>query len=184
MIKIETCRGCGRSIYVHPVANLTVRLDVEPLDAQEAVTALIAGRNLWRVTATSVTGARPAELSALRQRGTTEGPCIVQEHACTGRLNAASVPLSASQTAGGGKVPPKAPGPSVALQRAFSGQPTASSTPDSAPDASRKGPQPLSDARTVPCSTCGASVPLGEPEGYVLIHLGATLIDAFHATCP
>lgn len=180
MIQVETCRGCGRSIYVHPVANLTVRLDVEPLDAQTAVSALLAGRNLWRVTATSVTGARPAELSALRQRGTTEGPCIVQEHACTARWS----PNTLSPVHGADASPKGREAGVQRFMRTLAGPSTPSSAPRTAPYGAHAAARRPSDARTHPCSACGAPVPLGDPEGYVLIHLGATLVDAFHATCP
>lgn len=83
MIQIEPCKGCGRPLFTLKVANLDVRCETEALDAQEAVAELLAGRNLWRATATSLAGVRPAELEALRLRGQTEGPHIVRTHRCT-----------------------------------------------------------------------------------------------------
>ncbi len=101
MIKVEPCRGCGRILMVEAIANLSVRLESEPLDAQEAATALVAGRNLWRITQTSASGARPAELGALRTAEPGERPYIVQEHACT----ATGAPRTPSPVLGDPSVP-------------------------------------------------------------------------------
>lgn len=170
-------------LAIKPVANLTARLDAQPLDAQEATAALLGGRSLWRITVTSASPARPAELSALRTAEPGERPYIVQEHACAGKAqDAASRPRS---TPRGPVVPVDPPVAPRAASRPFSGRLTGCSTPGSAPDASQAGRERPSDGRTVPCSTCGTPIALDAPEEAVLIHLGATLVDCFHAgECP
>lgn len=160
--KIETC-GCGRLLIVHPVANLKVRLDSVPLEPDGAVQALIAGRALWRVTQTSVTGARPEELAALRERGSLEGPRIHQEHRCTAaqRTNA---PSAVSADPKGSPRPPAGrsalPGSDRRTER--SGAPSAGS--------------PRSDGPR--CDDCG--LPLGEPGTYWGIQLGELWVYAQH----
>lgn len=171
MNKIEPCSGCGRIILVHPVANLVVRLDTEPLDAKGAADALIAGRGLWRVTQTSVTGVRPAELSALAARGVTEGPQVVQEHRCP----AGSAPLSRSGYSGAATAPK---GPEKPAQR-LAGRPTPSSARPTAHSGARNAVQrPSSGPREAPrCSACSGPC---EDGTYASVELGDLVLWAMH----
>lgn len=174
MINTEPCRGCGRPLIIHGIANLVVRLEVEPLDAPKATQALLAGRNLWRITATSVNGARPAELTALAQRGNTEGPYITQEHRCTA-AGASRSPSVGKET----RTVPKA------AQEAVQSL-AVSSTPSSARPAANSGARSAgSRPSEPPCSFCGRAIRLDDTETYALIEVGAVLIDAFHTgECP
>lgn len=97
MIKVEMCRGCGRPLFTMAVANLTVRCDVEPLNAQTVLPELMGGRDVWRVTYTGSTPsrlapARPAVLGALKTAEPGERPIVVAEHRCTG--NPSGVPVA------------------------------------------------------------------------------------------
>lgn len=147
------------------IANLTVRLEIEPLDAAQATQALLGGRNLWRVTQTSVSGVRPAELTALAQRGNTEGPHIVQEHRCT----ATGAPTRPSPVPSGQPTPPRPP----------AGRATRFSGPSAAPSSARSaGPR-----RSEPCDVCRKPVILDGPEQYIAVELGATVMWAIHDEC-
>jgi hypothetical protein len=181
MIQVEPCKGCGTIILLGEMMGLRAKCDPAAMDAQEAVAALLAGRELHRVTQvggrpTNLSPARPAVLKALRMAEPGERPMVVGSHVCPQN---ASAPASGPTGPLGGTTAPKGGGrPPVPPKNRFSGQPTASSTPGSALGAVIQG----SDT---PCSLCGQPVPIDDPDGYVLIHLGATLIDAFHAgECP
>jgi hypothetical protein len=172
MIKVEPCRGCGRLLYQHSLGGLQYRAETEPLDAQEAATALVGGQELYRVTATSVSTATPSVLAALRDRGSAEGPTVVRQHVC---------PVRAQEAVSG---PPRTPGvpadpkglPSSPVGRQIPswGQSTECSTPVSAKSAVR------SRSETTECSTCGRPIDLADTGTYALFALGATLVDAFH----
>ena len=185
MIKVEPCRGCGRTLLVHPVANLSVRLDSEPLDAQTAVQALLDGRNLWRVTQTSVKGARPAELSALRTAEPGERPFIAAEHRCP-----QGAPSRLRSTPEVSEYPKGPPSPPAAPSRPSSGPTTDSSTPGSVLAAGTQGGEPFQIdwskvGETVVCSVCSRAIDVDATDSYAMIELGAALVDAFHTgECP
>lgn len=174
MIKVEPCRGCGRILMIHPVANLTVRLESEPLDAQGAATALVAGRNLWRVTATSAKGVRPAELSALRTAEPGERPYVVQEHRCT----AAGAPHTPSPVLGDPSLPK---GPEAGVQ---SLSPVGLSIPSSEPSPEDSSAPAADRLPTEVCSVCRKPLDPSDAGNYVALQLGATVVDSFHANCP
>lgn len=154
MITVEPCRGCGRLLLVHPIANLTVRLDSVPLEPDGAVQALMGGIPLWRVTSTSVSGARPAELTALRERGSTEGPRIHQEHRCTA-VSGPNTPKAVSASPKGSQRPPA---DRSALQGSVR-RPERSSAPSAATPVS----EPRCDGCGEPCSDgTYASVAIGD----------------------
>lgn len=189
MIQVEPCKGCGTIVLVGEMMGLRAKCDPSPLDAQEAVRALLAGRELHRVTyiggrPANLSPARPAVLEKLRVAEPGERPMVVGSHTCP-TTNGLSAPLSAPQKAGGTSAPKGGGRPPVPPSRPFSGPSTDSSTRASAPDASRKGLERPSDSRTTECSACGTPITLDAPETAVLVHLGATLVDAFHAgECP
>lgn len=165
MIKVEPCRGCGRSLLIHPVANLVVRLEIEPLTADEAMQALLGGKNLWRVTQTSVSGVRPAELTALRTAEPGERPHVCQEHRCA----AVSRPNPPSRVPSGQRTPHRPP----------AGRATRSSGPSAAPSSARSAGRPRSE----PCDVCRKPVILDGPELYIAVELGATVMWAIHDEC-
>ena len=169
MIKVEACRGCGRSLFIHPIANLVVRLEMEPLDAAQATQALLGGRNLWRVTATSVTGVRPAELTALAQRGVTEGPHVCQEHRCRSdaRQSGCTAVSRPNPT-------PAVPAPQPTPHRPPAGRATRSSGPSAAPSSARAAGPRRSDPV---CDGCGKPCADGT---YAAIELGELTIWAQH----
>lgn len=165
MIKIEPCRGCGRTLGIHKIANLVVRLEIEPLDAAQATQTLLGGKNLWRVTQTSVSGVRPAELTALAKAEPGERPHIVQEHRCAA-VSRPDRPSPVSQ------VQPVPHEPSADRQ-----------TPSSGPSAAPSSARPAGPRRSEPCHSCQKPVILDGPEEYVAIQLGATVIWAQHREC-
>lgn len=165
MIKVEPCRGCGRLLLVHPIANLAVRLDSVPLEPDGAVQALMGGIPLWRVTGTSVSGARPAELTALRERGSTEGPRIHQEHRCTAAGRPGTPPAVST--------PPKGSQRPPADRSALRG-----SAPRPAPSSAPSADRPRSDGGPR-CDDCGLIMGEGE---YVAVQLGEIYIWAQHLT--
>lgn len=168
MIQIEPCRGCGRTLGIHKIANLTVRLEIEPLDAGQATQALLGGRNLWRVTQTSVSGVRPAELTALAQRGVTEGPHVCQEHRC----------VAVSRPDGSTPVPEANPTP-----KARQSPPVDVSTLSSARSTARSSARPAVSRGSRPvCDGCGEPCADGT---YASISLGELTVWAQHVeTCP
>ena len=160
---------------IQPIANLDVRLETEPLDAQTAVQALVAGRNLWRITASSASGARPAELAALAQRGTTEGPYIVTEHVC---------PTKGQEALSRRRSPSVSPSPQPTPQSPPADRTAPFSGPSAGPSSVPAADRLRSDTQ-VACSLCGNLIRLDDASAYALIELGSTLIDAFHAgDCP
>lgn len=181
MIKVDPCRGCGRLLYSASLGGLTYRAETDPLDAQQALAAVVGGTELYRVTSTSVSSVTPAVLEALRLRGTIEGPTVVRKHVCTNRgtENLPTAPQTPSQDGGREKVRTPAPKAPAAPSRRSSGPRSSSSTPDSAKSAETPG------GDRADCSTCGRPIDLADTGTYALIELGVILIDAFHTKgCP
>lgn len=188
MIKIEQCRQCGRPLLIHSMAGLNVRLEPDHLDVQGATTALLGGRGLWRITPTSVSPATNVVLEALGRLGTTVGPHVVQEHRCRadarqGGCTAAGAPVAPFAGKESNPAPKGRQSPPVAPSTRSSDRPSRGSTARRAErptfEASRRRETP----RSVDCTLCGQ--PLDDPATAAMIHLGATLIDAFHTgECP
>lgn len=177
-IMVEPCTGCGRILLIHPVANLKVRLDSFPLEPDGAVQALMSGRNLWRVTETSVRGARPAELAALRERGSMEGPRIHQEHRCTAvsRPNSPSPVPEAKRPPKGSQRPPvdRSVLPGSDPRPARSSAPSADRPRSDGPR--REDPSLHSGPR---CDDCGLIM---KPGDYAAIQIGEIYAWAQHLT--
>ena len=175
MINVEPCKGCGAIILLGELMGLRAKCDPQALDAQEAVAALLAGRELHRVTyvgdrPANLSPARPAVLSALLG---AEPPMVVRSHSCPN----ASAPVSRPNSTPGGTMPPKAGGrPPVPPSRPFSGQSTVSSTHGSAQSAANQA----SDR----CSACRLPAPLDVRDRLVVAQLGAAIIGVTHRTCP
>lgn len=169
MIKVEPCRGCGRLLYSASLGGLNYRAETDPLDAQQALAAVVGGAELYRVTQTSVTSVTPAVLEALRLRGTVEGPTVVRRHVCPVKAqDAVSRPSSPSGVPADPKGLPSSP---AGRQTPSSGQPTGSSTPGSAKSAGTP------DGDGPRCDTCGLIMREGE---YVSAQLGEIYIWAVH----
>lgn len=177
MIEIEPCKGCGRTLFTVKVANLDVRCEVEALDAQEALSSLLAGRELWRATATSLTPSTALVLAALNSAEPGERPHVVQTHIC----KAVSGRLPASQGVGG-PTPPKAPpGPPVAPSAASLGPSTGLSGVLVAVNHPSDPETDLPEtARRPTCDACGLTC---EPRTYTGIMLGGTWIHVWHNLC-
>lgn len=165
-MKLEPCIGCGRMVLTHSVANLTVKCEPTPLDGQGVAQELGAGRQIW--TPEFGPGLIPKRLRAARPGDTK----LLREHRCTaaGALSTPSPVPGASQS-------PK--GRETGVQ-SFA----APSTPSSARPTVPSG-VPAAASRTSDCSLCGHPIELADVENYVMIELGATVIDAFHVGgCP
>lgn len=85
-LNLGQCRRCGQITYLVEEAGMVWSADRRALGADEAVTALLAGRELYRIrflgeTPTDLSPARPATLLTLRN-GTGERPVVVQNHGC------------------------------------------------------------------------------------------------------
>lgn len=174
MINVEPCRGCGRIILTMAVANLAVRVDPEPLDAQTATAALLAGRELWTASpdGQQLHGASNADLMALSGPPEVGHRSVLGSHRCP---NGSRGPVRAQQRVGEAPVPKAPPGPPVAPSRPSSGPSRATSTVPVAANRRTEG-------RTE-CSTCGRPIDLTDVGTYALFEIGAVLIDAFHTTC-
>lgn len=168
-IKVGQCR-CMEIIYLVEEAGLVWTADMKPLDAGEAVDALLGGRELYRVTGATegtrrLSTAKPAVLAALRGEP-GERPVVVRSHGCPPRAARA---LSSMAVVPGG---PKAlPGPPVAPQTPSWGQPA----PDRAPDAAQHRSEPV-------CDDCGRVC--DAPGTFWGYQRGETWMYAQHVECP
>lgn len=168
-IKLGRCR-CTAIVYMVEEAGLVWTADTEALDAQQAVAALTAGRELYRITRVGETylnlaPATPAVLGALRTEP-GERPVVVPSHGC---------PPGAAR---GLATPFPGRGAQPTPQRPPAGQQTPSSGPLRAVSGATSAATPGSE-----CSVCRA--PLDDPQTRILVELGATVIDAYHAgPCP
>lgn len=179
MISVNPCRGCGRILYEYKIANLDVRVETIPLDAGQAVDALVGGTPLWRVTFLgkrpgNLGSASPAVLTALRNAEPAERPVVVREHRCTAAdaLSRPPVAPTVQQT------PPEPP----------AGQQTPFSGPQAAPSSASSAVTPVSDVRRIPngsdtdgprCGRCKVNMQQGE---YAAISVGEILVWAEHLT--
>ncbi len=171
MIKVDPCRGCGRLLYSASLGGLTYRAETDPLDAQQALAAVVGGTELYRVTSTSVTSVTPAVLEALRLRGTVEGPTVVRRHVCT---------VKASEAVSRPRTPSPGPSPQPTPQRPPAGRTTRFSGPSAAPSSVRTAEPRHSDGPR--CDDCGLIMKEGE---YVSAQLGEIYVWAVHlADCP
>lgn len=168
-IKLGQCR-CMAIIYLVEEVGLVWTADMEPLDDQTAMGALLAGRELYRVTLVGenlrkLSMARPEALKALRGEP-SERPTIVRSHGCP--PGAAKALLPASQQGGGTRTPKALRSPSVAPSRPSSG---ASRSSAAAPAAVRHLSDPTCDRCGQPCA----------PGTYWGIQLGAEWLNVEHA---
>lgn len=177
-INANPCRGCGRNLFTASVANLDVRVETDPLDGDQAVQALIAGRGLWRVTYPGgLSPANAATLAALRTEP-GERPYVVQEHVCT----PVSWPYSPPPVPEANQAPKGRQRPLVAVS-------TLSSVPRAERSSANGAANPVSDGRTGPsrhsgprCSGCGNPCADGT---YASVALGDIVLWAQHVTdCP
>jgi hypothetical protein len=164
MINVQMCRGCGRALYVHPVANLEVRCEVDPLDAQASVQELLGGNDLWELRAPKgLAPANPVILAGLSSPDPAARPVIVREHRCT----AFSGPPV-------GAVVPGHP-------KAFPSSPAGRQTPSWGQSTERSGApaavSPRGDQGNPRCDECGLIMGDGE---YVAVQLGEIVMWAQH----
>lgn len=160
MIKLGRCR-CMAVVYLVEEAGLKWTADPEPLGADEAVQALLAGRELYRVayvgsTPSRLQAARPEVLAALLGEP-GERPVVVPNHECPpGAVRALQTPLL------GGSVQPTPQRPSVGRTALFSGPQTGTSSVRSADPRPSDAPRPMAE---MTCRTCRKTVLVGEISG-------------------
>lgn len=180
MIQVNPCRGCGRLLYEYKIANLDVRVETVPLDAGQAVDALVGGTPLWRVTFLgkrpgNLGSASPAVLAALRNAEPAERPVVVREHRCR-----ADEALQRGCTAADAlSRPPVAPTVQPAPPEPPAGQQTPFSGPSAAPSSASSAVTPVSDVRGPRCGRCKVNMQQGE---YAAIEIGEILVWAEHLT--
>lgn len=165
--KIGQCQRCMGMIYLAEEVGLRWTADLEPLDAQKAVQALMVGREVYRVTQPGprLQTAKPDVLRALREAEPGERPVVVASHPCpTGAAKAFKPVLPASQEPGQGNPQGAHPKASVAPSRPSSGPSTTSSTRPTARDAARQASDgPRCDGCGQPCADgTYASIALGD----------------------
>lgn len=157
-------------IYLAEEVGLRWTADLEPLDAQTAVQALMVGREVyrigWNTQGVTLSTAKPAVLAALRTAPTDARPVVVASHPCpTGAAKVLKPVLPASNEEGGTGTPKAPAGPSGERTAPFSG-------PVTAPSGVTPAVKPRSETfRDAPiCSGCGqpcadgtyASIALGD----------------------
>lgn len=168
--KLATCTRCNKIIYLAEEAGLRWTADVEPLDAQEALTALVGGREVYRVTlpGPSLSTARPAVLKALREAPVGDRPIVVASHPCpTGVAKALRAVLPASEGEGGPGAPKGPAGPSGRRTAPSSGRAT---EPCGVPSAANLRTEPV-------CDGCGEVCADGT---YASVGLGDLIVWAHH----
>lgn len=166
----EQCRGCGRTLLIHHLRGVDVRLEADPLDAQEATRAIFSGAQLWTILPEH--DPLPAKRDVLAQLTLAPWarPHVTREHRC--------VPIS-GPFAPGSAQEPQSPLRSPQDPPAALSPTTRSDRSTSSPGA-RSAATPPTETGPV-CSTCGR--PCDDPATRVVFELGATLIDAFHVDC-
>ena len=172
-IKVGQCR-CMEIIYLVEEAGLVWTADMTPLDAVDAVDALLGGRELYQVTGGSggtlrLSTARPDVLRALRS-GLGDPPVVVRSHGCPPRAaRALAAPLP-------GKEPDPCPkGRENGVQGAARAVPAEPVTSRRSRTAVQRSSEPLCDGCSQPCA-----------DGtYASIELGDLLVWAQHVErCP
>lgn len=178
MIEVEagTCGRCKQTVYLKKIVNLLVACDPTPLEADEALTALVGGEQLWRLTLvgstpSSLSPARPAVLRALRGEP-GERPTVLREHPC----GSAPVyrPISGPVKGLGQPTPSRPPAGRTAP---FSG-------PSAATSSVRSADRPRSESRrpylNTVCDVCRDMIGRSDHVG---IQLGERWIWIIHDTC-
>lgn len=170
MIKVEPCLRCGRITYTDNVGGPVIKTDTEPLEAEPAVQALVAGRTLYRITRI---GKRPANFgtataAVLGKLRTEPGerPIVVQEHRCA----PAGRPRTPSPVDAETGIPER---PAEGRTRPFARALPASPTREAAPRAETP------DSEGPRCEDCGQIMADGT---YASVQLGDACMWAAHLT--
>ena len=183
-IKPGQCK-CGATVHLVEEAGMKWVGDVTPLDAQEAVAALVAGRELYRIryvgsTPTNLSTAKPDVLKALASAPVGDRPEVVQSHGCP--TNAVRALLPASQRGGGPGAPKAHRSPSVAPSRPSSGASRSSETvPTADPRPSSAQPHRGASSADPSCDRCGR---VCRPGTYWGFEYAGQVTYAEHADCP
>lgn len=169
-LSLGVCPACGTPVHRWKTAGIEYKADLTVVDAQQATTAALAGRKLYRITMVGPTrNIRPAYTDELAALTGAEPPTIVGGHPC----KAETRPLAASQPAGGPGAQPDPPEPSAGRRTPFSGPQTEFS-------GARTAETRVSDPT---CDTCGLVIPDGAE--LVGIQIGELYVWARHAAgCP
>jgi len=166
-IELGLCRQCGRTTFMGEASGMAYVADPSPLGRPEAITALLAGRNLYVVVGKKLHVANAARLA------NPDGP-ILADHGCppgASKLVAVSATPKAPRAASErGQGEPDSP----------TRQPETSSAVTDAP-AAPATPRPT-EATGPRCSGCSQPC---EDGTYAAIHLGELLQWAEHVdACP
>lgn len=153
IVKMATCTRCRQLIWMGEEVGLRWTADLQPLDAQEALSVVVGGRDVYRLTqpGPDLKAARPDVLTQLRTAEPGERPVVVASHPC---------PSGAARSLPKAEVAPEAdPCPKVPekpAQGAARGRPAPRAT-------SRRTEKPKCDGCGQPCADgTYASIALGD----------------------
>lgn len=165
--KLATCLRCARVIYRADEVGLVWTADLEPLDAQTALHALVDGKQVYTVAHPGpvLATARPEALARLREGLPVT---VVASHPCpAGASKVLEAVLPAPESEGEGQGPKE---PARPLEEP--------SRPSSEPSTEPSGARTAATRRSEPkCDGCGKPCPAGT---YASIELGDLLVWAHH----
>lgn len=165
--KLAQCLRCKGVIYRADEVGLVWTADLNTLDAQTALHALLDGRQVYVVLQPGniLTTARPEDLSRLRE---ANPPMVVASHPCpAGASKVLEARLPAPEGEGEGGAPKEPARPSAVPSR-----------PSSGPSTEPSGAQTAVKHRSDPvCDGCGKPCADGT---YASIELGDLLVWAHH----
>ena len=166
---MAVCPACTTPVWRWKVGGIEYTANPTALDAQEAITAHLGGRKLYRLTLVGGrTHIRPAWNTELTALSGAEPPTILGGHPC----KAVTRPLTAPQPASGTGARPNPPRPSAGHQTPFSG-------PQAEPSGARTAAKRRSEVRRGPvCDRCHQ--PCADGEEIVGIQLGELWVWAEH----
>lgn len=164
------CKRCKAVIYLVREAGITWTADMEPLDAQSLIAALVGGQEIYLL---SLDGKQlwPAPNDQLKEYLAGDRT-LLASHPCPTAV--AGALLSAVQKAERDVVPGKGPGPSVPPKNRFSDQPRSLGA---VPTADRSRFRGKGDTQPK-CSNCSRT--LTDADSYSSVELGDILVWAQH----
>lgn len=171
-LNLAVCPACSTPVWRWKAGGIEYTADPTALNAQEAVTAHLGGRRLYRLTLVGGhRNIRPAWNTELTALSGAEPPTILGGHPC----KAVTRPYAAPQPTGGTGAPGKAPSP-PAGRTAASSAPSAPTPPPSGAPAAAK---PRSEGRTggPRCDACGHPCADGT---YASVEVGDLVVWATH----
>lgn len=163
--KLAQCLRCKGVIYRADEVGLVWTADLNTLDAQTALQALMGGRQVYVVDAQKLRTARPADLSRLRE---PNPPMVVASHPCpAGASKVLEAAVTPPEGVGEGRGPKEPARPSAVPSRRPLG-------PSTEPSGARTAVKPRSEPT---CDGCGKPCADGT---YASVELGDLLVWAHH----